>query len=41
MVYQKMYPGVPKNVEPSNYRLAHNPSSFLAQMLINWVKKNI
>jgi hypothetical protein len=41
MVYQKLHPGIQEDVTPSNHRLAHNPSAFLVQMLIAWVKKNI
>ena len=41
MVYQLLHPEIKEDTTPSNYKLAHNPTSFLAQMLITWVKKNI
>lgn len=41
MVYQRLHPGIKEDVVPSNHKLAHNPTGFLMEMLIAWVKKNI
>lgn len=41
MVYQKLHPELQEDPVPSNHKLAHNPSAFLVEMLIAWVKKNI
>jgi len=41
MVYQHIRPEIMEDIAPSKRVLAHNPTSFLMQMLIIWVKKNI